>query len=189
MRRSLHIVIAAALAAICLLPAAGQNYKRNKVKAEPEPLSFSRIITSDKEFDSDLFNLTLDWNSSMCGFDRLSYWDSDGDNYLSYAGRFENLTADNELFDLCMWLKLVYDNPRQLELIAYNIISFGDKDPIMKLSSKDDRINRPWLWRAFHNIDTIDKQRKIAEECFNLVADSLEEFLRNGPPMELQRID
>ena len=189
MRRSLHIVITAALAAICVLPAAGQNYKRNKVKAEPEPLTFSRIIMSDKEIDPNLRETTRGWDSNECRIETITYWDTFDDNYMSYVGRFDGLNADEEVFDLVIWMKLIYENPHKLTLHAYEITAFSAKHPVMDLSVNDTRLNRPWLWRAFHNIDTIDKQRKIAEDCFNYVADSLEDFIRNGPPMELQRID
>ena len=112
-----------------------------------------------------------------------------GENYIKYDGSFYNLQADKECFNLWIRMKLIYRDSHKLDLVAYEFTAFGKKDPVMKLSVNADRLNRPWLWRVFHNIDTVDKQRKIAVECFNLVADSLEEFLKDGPPMELKLIN
>ena len=40
-----------------------------------------------------------------------------------------------------------------------------------------------------HDKETVELQRKTAEECFIFVADSLEDFLRNGPKAESQLLD
>ena len=195
MRKITHIALAAVLAAMCVLPAAGQSYKKNKVIHDPEPLTFSRKIdldiNSDKKFDPNLHELLRGWNYSDRDdrVDYLFHHDMWGENYIEYDGSFYNLQADRESFNLWIRMRLHYHSPYRLVLEAYDITLFGSKDPVLKLSEKDDKLNRPWLWRVFHNIETVDKERKIAEECFNLVADSLEDFLKDGPPMKLHRVD
>ncbi len=197
MRRYLHIVVAAFLAAMCVIPAAGQSYKASKVreKSEPEPLTFSRNIDlelfSDKKFDPNLSGLLRDWKYSD-GNDIVEYIfhnDFDDDNFIQYHGSFYNLQASEEPFNLVIWFKLHYRSPYRLVLEGYDITAFGKKDPFLKLSAYDDKFNRTWLWRVSHNIETVDKQREIAKECFNRVADSIEVFLKDGPPWELQLVD
>lgn len=186
MRPILHIALAATLAAICVLPVSGQDYRRNKVRVEPEPLTFTRIITVSKELNPNLFELTRGWDLAKGSVDRGVYFNAFDDNYIHYWGNFNNLNAKKENYDLLIRMKLFYLGPYNLELLAYDITSFGDKHPVMHLSAKDDRFNRPWLWRVLHDIETVDMERKAAEECFNMVADSLEEFLKDGPPLELK---
>ena len=84
MRRCSHIVVAAFLAAMCVLPAAGQGYKANKVreKSEPEPLTFSRIISTNKMLDSNLFKLTRGWDSAEGHVDNGVYFNAFDDNYM-----------------------------------------------------------------------------------------------------------
>ena len=197
MKKIIHIALAAALAAMCVLPAAGQSYKASKVreKSEPEPLTFSRNIDlelfSNKQFDPNLSDLLRGWKYSNGddNVDYLFYQDFWGENYIQYHGSFYNLQAHKESFELVIWFKLHYRSSYRLVLEGYDITAFGGRDLVLHLSSFDDRFNRPWLWRVFHDIETVDKQREIAKDCFNRVADSLEEFLRDGPPMELVRVN
>ncbi|MBO4230859.1 MAG: hypothetical protein J5886_04195 [Bacteroidales bacterium] len=197
MKRISYIALAAVLAAMCVLPAAGQSYKASKVrgKSEPEPLTFSRTITTNRMMNSDLFNLTRGWDSAEGHVDNGLYFNAFEDNYMLYEGEFRGLNAKKENYDLWIRMKLYYMGPYRVDLFAYEIITFGDKHPVDQLSLSDDKLNRTWLWRVMHDKETIEMQRNTAEECFNFIADSLEEFLLHGPTkeydpqMELERID
>ena len=191
MRKITHIALAAALAAMCVLPAAGQSYKASKVreKSEPEPLTFSRVISSRMQLNSNLRETTRGWDIKSCGVETVTYWNTFGDNYMLYTGHSHSLTANKEEYNLLVWFKLFYRDSHELELFAYEITAFGKRHPVMNLSSSDDKLNRTWLWRIMHNKETVELQREAAEEYFNKVADSLEDFLRNGPKSESQLLD
>ena len=191
MRKITHIALAAALAALCVLPAAGQSYKASKVreKSEPEPLSFSRSITTRKTISTNLRECTSGWKIKECELDNGTYWNAFDDNYIRYDCVFYNLSAEKENYDLWIQMKLYYRGPNELELTAYKFTLFGNRHPVMQLSSEDDYFNRTWLWRVMHDKETVELQRKTAEECFIIVADSLEDFLRNGPKAESQLLD
>ena len=191
MRRYLHIVVAAFLAAMCVIPTAGQNYRASKVKekAEPEPLSFSRSITSRKTINTNLRESTSGWEIKECDLDNGTYWNTFDDNYIRYDCVFYGLSAEKENYDLWIQMKLFYKGPNEVELTAYSFTLFGNRHPVMQLTSGDDYFNRSWLWRVMHDKETVELQRKTAEECFNFVADSLEDFLRNGPRSESQLLD
>lgn len=186
MRCCSHIVVAAFLAAMCVIPAAGQSYRQNKIKtkAEPEPLTFSRIITSGTIINPNLRNTINGWNSKKNGVEIVTYCNTFGENYLSCSGELYDLTAGKENYDLWIRLKLHYRNQYELELEAYEITTFGDRHPVMHLSTTDDKFNRTWLWRVMHDEETIELQREIAKDYFNLIADSLQRFLRYGPDYE-----
>ena len=86
-------------------------------------------------------------------------------------------------------MKLHYKNQYELELEAYEVTTFGERHPVTHLSSTDDKLNRTWLWRVMHDKETIELQRKTAEDYFNLIADSLQRFLLHGSEDESQLLD
>ena len=186
MRKITHIALAAALAALCVLPANGQSYKASKVreKSEPEPLSFSRSITTRKTISTNLRECTSGWTIKECELDNGTYWNAFDDNYIRYDCVFYDLSAEKENYDLWIQMKLYYRGPNELELTAYKFTLFGNRYPVMHLSTTDDKFNRTWLWRVMHDEETIELQREIAKDYFNLIADSLQRFLRYGPDYE-----
>lgn len=195
MKRILHIILAAGLAAFCVLPAAGQDFKQNrvkpanhKVKTEPIPLVLSKTIKLITPIDSNWSDVMYGWNNEALGVDRLYHRHEFGKDYILYTGVCRGLVANKENFNLWMKLTLFLDDEFKLNLVASDISVFGHNDIGEILSTEDNRTNRPWLWRVFHNSDTIDKERTAAIDYFNMVAHSLEEFLLNGPPMDMKRV-
>lgn len=196
MRRFIHIVIAAVLAAFCVLPASGQDYKQNrvkptnhKVKTEPIPLVLSKTIELTTSIDSNWSDVMYGWNNEALGVDRLYHSREFGKDYILYTGVCRGSVANKETFNLWMKLTLFFDDEFKLDLVASDISVFSRKDFGEKLSTEDNRNNRPWLWRVFHNSDTIDKERAAAIDYFNMVADSLEAFLKDDSPLDLQKVN
>lgn len=183
MRRSLHIVIAAALAAICVLPAAGQSYKKNKVRPEPELLTFSRRYDVYGKTQKELFWLTQKWPSSECGAEYVMQSLDYG--WRSYHGHFNQLKFGDKTGNLILFIKLHFMDGSVI-LDVYDVFANWNnhRSYVSSLTTSDPLATS----RGVRN-KTLEYARDAAADCFNLVADSLEEFLRNGPPMELKRID
>ena len=195
MKRILHIILAAVMATFCVLPATGQDYKQNRVKSahqkgktEPIPLVLSRTINLTIPMDSNWSDVMYGWNNEALGIERDYHSNEFGKDYILYTGICRGLIANKENFNLWMKLTLFLDDEFKLSFVASDISVFSRKDFDEKLSTGDDRTNRPWLWRVFHNSDTIDKERVAAQDYFDMVANSLEDFLHNGLPMEMKRI-
>ena len=186
MRRSLHIVIAAALAAICVLPAAGQSYKRNNVRPEPEPLVFRKVYSLPGENSKDIYRLVAHWK---CDDYNIIFT---GGGY-GYESKGYYLSAHNQDFDKVIGTIMgnvvlcFYDGEMALE---FNRISVDwNNHLILDMSKDDNRLNRPWLWRVNHNTKIVQTARDRCKEIFDHLCSSMDEYLRDGPPMELKRID
>lgn len=186
MKRTLHICIAAILAAICVFPAAGQSYKRNKVMTDPEPLEFRKIYwLKDKEKDkSDIYRDLYGWGEGFdlefvgsVGFDEKCYFlKAQG---LDFDGKDGRMTGSVNIHILYGGFVL------ELKDIA---VGWGNHF-ISDLSKEDNSFNRPWLWRVNHNPETVEAARERSKEIFDTLCASMDEFLKNGPPMELKRIN
>lgn len=186
MRRSLHIVIAAALAAICVLPAAGQNYKRNKVKAEPEPLEFRKVYWISSKDNDGLRTHLMKWDCrafdlSLTGFPtnaegKYMHLNTEG---LDFNGVVGSITGKVGV--------LIMDGAIVLEF--KNIHAYWRNHFYVDLSKEDNSFNRTWLWRVNHNPEIVQAARERCKEIFDILCASMGEYLRDGPPMELQRFN
>ncbi len=188
MRRYLHIVVAAFLAAMCVIPAAGQGYRQNKVKtkAEPEPLVFRKTYMLDGKFRNkgEIYRYLSGWSSGIdmefvgsVGFDEKCYFLAI--RGLDFARKEGRMTCSVNIH--------VLDGGFTLEL---NDFSAGwNNHFIPDLSKQDDKFNRPWLWRVNHNPEVVQAARERCKEIFDTLCASMDKYLEEGPPMELLRVD
>lgn len=185
MKRIPHIVVAAALAALCVLPAAGQNYRRNKVINDPEPLEFRKVYWISSKDRDDIRQHLMKWDCrafdlSLTGFPT----DSDG-KYMHL--NTEGLDFDGVEGSLVGTVGVVItDGPMVLEL--KNIRAYWRNHRI-ELSKQDDSFNRTWLWRVNHNPEIVQAARARCKEVFDTLCASMDKYLEDGPPMELLRVD
>ena len=188
MRRCSHIVVAAFLAAMCVLPAAGQSYKASKVreKSEPEPLEFKRSFTlnGNNKDKGDIYRYLYGWSSGIdmefvgsVGFDEKCYFLAI--NGLDFAGKEGRMTCSVNIHILAGGLTL------ELKDFAIG----WDNHFIPDLSKQDDKFNRTWLWRVNHNPEVVQAGRDRCREIFDTLCASLDNYLKEGPPLELQLVN
>ena len=181
-------IIAAVLAAMCVLPAAGQSYRRNKVKTEPEKLVLQKMIFIPYKNQKEILTLLSKWEDTLpeisLSYLERSYYKRPRNIYngifkdIGMGGRHGNLCSLIDISAMAEGVELVFHDM----FIVYNNNSWQGY-----LSTSDDRFNRSKLWLAVHKSE-FDQARIRASECFDYVASSLESFLNNGGPLEMKRI-
>ena len=60
---------------------------------------------------------------------------------------------------------------------------------IPDISKPDENFTRPWLWRVNHNPEVVQAARERCKEIFDTLCASMDKYLEEGPPMELQRVN
>ena len=188
MKKIIHIALAAAMAALCVLPAAGQSYKASKVreKSEPEPLEFRRSFTLDgnNKDKGDIYRFLYGWSSGIdmefvgsVGYDEKCYFLAI--NGLDFAGKEGHMTCSVNIH--------ILNDGLTLELKDFSV--GWNNHFIPDLSKQDDNFNRPWLWRVNHNPEVVQAARERCKEIFDTLCASMDKYLEEGPPMELQRVN
>ena len=183
MRRILHIALAATLAAICVLPASGQDYRRNKVRVEPEPLEFRKTYWLPGLSPRDQRALMNKWD-----FKEYELKNTGGPAYndgLSYFLSVHNLDF-KKVKGTVMGNVIFLFNEGYLTLEFNNITIDWKNHLIIDMSQEDSRLNRPWLWRVNHNPVIVNTARERCREIFDTICASMDEFIKDGPPLELK---
>ncbi|MBQ6186037.1 MAG: hypothetical protein IJK48_09235 [Bacteroidales bacterium] len=185
MKRILHIILAAVMAAFCVLPASGQSYKNYKVKTDPEPLVFRKIYWfNDQEKDKgDIYRDLYGWGEGLdlefvggVGFDEKCFFlKAQG---LDFNGNDGHMTGSVNIHILEGGFTL------ELKDIA---VGWGNHF-IPDLSKEDNSFNRTWLWRVNHNPEIVEAARGRCRELFETLCKSMDKFLEDGPPMELKAL-
>lgn len=182
MKRILHIILAAGLAAFCVLPAAGQSYKKNKVKTDPEPLEFRQLYWY-RNFDKDkgeIYRELYRWDPVLplefvgsVGFEGKYYFlDVQDLDFGKVRGR---MTASVNIHILYGGI-----------LLEFKDIAISWRNHIhIDLSKEDNSFNRTWLWRVNHNPEIIEAARIRCKDLFDTLSKSMDEFVEDGPPMEM----
>jgi len=192
MRRILHIVVAAALVAMCVYPAAGQGYRKNKVKNDPEPLEIHRSYCIPEKTRSQIWDYFSLWGDTLPEVEYHSSsfnneWFTSGEYKRTYFGRFENLDFGRKRGTLSLIIDLVIF-PGSVDLVFRDIdVDCGYLIYSGPLSKSDDSFNRTPQWLINHK-KVFDQARIRANECFEYVAASLEEYIKDGGAMEMKRI-
>lgn len=187
MRRVLHIALAAAMAALCVLPAAGQSYKASKVreKSEPEPLEFRKVFPLSQNDYKEIRTRLMRWECpgydlSLSGFPV----NSDG-KYMSL--NVGGLDFDGVKGSVSGSVGVLISGG--MAILEFRNIYAGWGTHLVEMSKRDDSFNRTWLWRVNHNKEIVQAARERCEEIFDTLCASLDDFLKDGPPMELQRVN
>ena len=167
------------------------NRKKNKSskvkeKSEPEPLEFKRSFTlnGNNKDKGDIYRYLYGWSSGIdmefvgsVGFDEKCYFLKV--RGLDFAGKEGRLTCSVNIHILYGGLIL------ELKDFA---VGWNNRF-IPDMSKQDDKFNRPWLWRVYHNPEIVQAARQRCKEIFDTLCESLDEFLLDGPPMEMNRIN
>lgn len=188
MRRFIHIVVAAFLAAMCVIPAAGQNYKSSKVreKSEPEPLEFRKVFLMPGHKEKEQRELINKWD-----FNDYNLKYTGGPAYCD--GMVWFLSAHDIDFKKVKGtvmgnFSILFNNG--YITLEFNRIAIDWKGHlILDMSNGDDKFNRPWLWRVNHNPEVVQAARERCKEIFDTLCASLDNYLKEGPPWELQLVD
>ena len=180
MRRILHIALAATLAAICVLPASGQDYRRNKVRVEPEQLTFNKEFEVPGKKQTELFWLVKNWDSSEIGaqfiMQSLDY------EWQAYHWNYYNIQFGEKTGDIILFMKVFFSDER-VALNVYDVYVDWDN-------------HRHWE-SSLYVSDTFSNHNKgksktlyLAEveatKLFENISKSFEDFLKEGPSMELK---
>ena len=183
MRKITHIALAAALAAMYVLPANGQSYRRNKVKTEPEKLTFKATIPAPGKSQNELFWLFRKWDSMNVGarfvLQSLDY------EWQAYHGNYDNLRFGNKTGSLILFMKLIFTDDL-VTLDVYDVYADWDnhRHYVSSLYS-EDALNRG----SRHKSEIVKFARIESEKCFATILNSLVEYLHNDRPIELIRLD
>ena len=188
MRRLSHIAFAALLAAMCVLPAAGQNYKASKVreKSEPEPLEFRKtfILDSEKKAKREIYHDLNGWNPE---FD-MQFYGSVGFDEKHFSLDIDDLQLGKEKGWMSIAVVLHIINGGIILEFKDIAVAWRNHTHIV-LSQKDDSFNRTWLWKVNHNPEVVQAARERSKEIFDTLCASLDKYLKEGPPWELQLVD
>ena len=65
-------------------------------------------------------------------------------------------------------------------------LAVGWRNHHVNLSKRDDSFNRTWLWRVNHNQKTVQAARDCCNKIFDDLCSSMDEYLKDGPPLELK---
>ena len=187
MRRLSHIAFAALLAAMCVLPAAGQNYKASKVreKSEPEPLEFRKVYCLPSNGRKEIRTALMRWEYHDFDMDLNGFPVGSDGNYMSM-----NVNGlDVNGIDGRIYGRVGIVITEGLVVLQLDNIHACWREHDVKMSRMDDRFNRPWLWRVNHNPEVVQAARERCKEIFDTLCASMDEFLKDGPPMEMRRLN
>ncbi|MBQ5979401.1 MAG: hypothetical protein IJL58_05225 [Bacteroidales bacterium] len=185
MKRILHIILAAVMAAFCVLPASGQSYKKNKVRTDPEPLEFRKVYwISSKNHDKVRKHL-MKWDCNKLDLSLTGFpVNSDGKCFhlnvdgVDFEGVKGSITGTVNV--------IITEGPTVLEL--KDIHTYWRNHFYVDLSKEDNSFNRTWLWRVNHNPTIVEAARERCKELFEILCQSMDEYLKDGPPMELEAL-
>ena len=174
------------MAAICVLPAAGQSYRRNKVKTEPDPLEFRKVFLMQGQNEKEQRELVNKWT-----FNDYNLKFTGGSAYRD--GMVWFLSAHDLGFKKVRGtvmgnFNILFDDGYMT--LEFNNIAIDWKGHlILDMSTEDNSFNRPWLWRINHNPEIVQAARERCKEIFDTLCASMDEFLKDGPPMEMRRLN
>ena len=178
MRKMILAVIVALLAGCC-----GTCFGRKLV--EPDTLTFRKTYSMPGMTEKDLYYLLGSWEDQKIGLKfRGEDWIYRRARYhIEFDGQIlESTTAD---IDGDVLIKF---RDGEFDLIFTNIGAVWKRIFVVRMSTHDDRFNRTWLWRALRSQKILEQIRVRSGELFEVITASMDEYLKVGPPVELQKI-
>ena len=172
-----------AVIVVLLAGCSGTCFGRKLV--EPDTLTFKKTYRMDGKDKEELYGFLSGWPSTNIGieYSRFNYerdWDK-------YRGRFWNVAFWNRVGNVFGDIYIVYRD-EGFDLIFTNIEAQWKYNSVGRLSTHDDRFNRTWYWRATHSAKLIDEIRKRSKEIFEMITASMDEYLKVGPDIDLEKI-
>ena len=178
MRKMILVLLVALLAGCC-----GTCFGRNLV--EPDTLTFKKTYSMDGMDKKDLYVFLSGWSSTDIGLEYSRFYHDRA--WKEFRGRFWNVAFGNRTGDVFGDIYIVYKDGG-FDLIFTNIEAQWKYNFVLRLSTHDDRFNRTWYWRVTHSAKLIDEIRKRSKAIFEMITASMDEYLKVGPPMEMEKI-
>lgn len=178
MRKMILAVIVALFAGCC-----GTCFGRKL--ADPEKLTFRKTYSMPGMSKDDLRRYTAWWCDGLDNFEIggvICKYEDEG-----YRGRFYNQMFDKKRGALFGSVILSFRDG-SFDLTFTDISAFYGSKDVDPVSTCDDRFNRTWYWRATRSQKVIEEIRKRSKEIFEMITASMDEYLKVGPPVELEKI-
>ncbi len=179
MRKMILAVIVVLLAGCC-----GTCFGRKLV--EPDTLTFKKTYSMPGMAEDEIYIFTAGWEESWMEFDGM-YDGKYGTEGKSYVCRFYGEKLDKVTANIFPRVYLIFTDG-SFDLIFTDISASWRYNYIDHLSSMDDRFNRNVFWRMSYSQKILDQIREHSKELFELVVASMDEYLKVGPPVELEKI-
>ena len=178
MRKMILAVIVALLAGCC-----GTCFGRKLV--EPDTLTFKKTYSMPGMTEDELYDLLRKWEDRNVGLklrskDRI-------DRRVRYHIEFDGQILESTTADIDGDV-LIKFRDGEFDLIFTNIGAVWKRIFVVRMSTHDDRFNRTWLWRAFRSQKILEQIRGRSAELFDVITASMDEYLKVGPPVEMEKI-
>lgn len=153
--------------------------------ADPEKLTFKKTYSMPGMTRDELYRNTAGWHSESLNLSFGGVVCKDEDK--GYRARYYNQRFGNKQGALFGTVFLSFRDG-SFDLTFTDISAFyGNKD-VDPVSTCDDRFNRTWYWRVTRSQKVIDEIRKRSKEIFEMITASMDEYLKVGPPVELNKL-
>ena len=179
MRKVILAVIVALLAGCC-----GTCFGRKL--ADPDTLTFRKTYSMPGMTEDEIYIFTAGWKEPWMEFYGIpgGKYGTDGK---SYACRFYGQKLDKVTANIFPRVYLIFTDG-SFDLIFTDISASWRYNYIDRLSTRDDRFNRNIFWRMSYSQKILDQIRERSKELFELVVASMDEYLKAGPPIDLEKI-
>ena len=151
----------------------------------PDTLTFKKTYSMPGMTKDELYEYVGRWKGEDIRLDNRGGYSiyRERDYHVKFDGQIlESTTAD---IDGDVFLRF---RDGEFDLIFTNIGAVWKNNFVVRMSTHDDRLNRPWLWRVLRSKKILNQIRVRSEELFKVITASMDHFLEVGPPVELRKI-
>ena len=146
--------------------------------ADPDTLAFKKTYSMPEKNIDEIREAVREWPQKNISLD----WTTK-----SFRGRYFDVLFGKTRGDLFGDVILVFRDG-SFDLVFKDISAQWRNNFVSCMSTNDDKFNRTWFWRASRSKKILNNVRIRADEIFEMITASMDEYLEVGPPVELNKL-